>query len=140
MRDGEDSQRERFRANVEALSGLLRLADQLRRTNAAKWGATPGGWQAAVRDVLAAPAPAPDDPPAVADAVRAARSAGLRLGDSGSARLASVGVGRPPDSSLAGQRFLDDLAGAGQRLAELRGLCRAEPRAAPDRGLDSESE
>jgi DNA-binding IclR family transcriptional regulator len=117
-----EQQRERLRANGDALAGLLRLAEHLRRANAAKWGVTQEEWQAAVRCVLAAPVPHPDDPVAFAEAIRAARSAGMRLGDSGEARLGSVGVGRHPDSSLAGRRFPDDLDSAHLRLAELQEL------------------
>jgi hypothetical protein len=117
-----ESQHERLRVNADALAGLLRLADRLRRTNAAKWEVTQARWQAAIRGVLTAPAPLPDDPAPVAGAIRAARSAGLRLGYSGEARLGSAGVGRHPDSSLAGRRFYGDLDAAEWCLAKLHEL------------------
>jgi|SRR5262245_2564148 len=128
------SQRERLRANADALAGLLGLAEQLRRNNATKWRVTPEEWQAAVQGVLTAPVPHPDDPAPVAKAIRAARSAGMRLGDSGEARLGSARVGRQPDSSLAGRRFCDDLDSVKQRLSALRELNPPESAAAPDRG------
>jgi hypothetical protein len=127
------SQRERLRVNADSLAGILCLADQLRRTNAARWGLTLAEWQVALRGILTAPVPHPDDPAVVAEAIRAARSAGLRLGDSGEARLGSASVGRHPDSSLAGRRFYNDLELAQHRLVELRELAIAEPSATPDR-------
>jgi hypothetical protein len=102
VRASVESQGERLRVNADALAGIVRLAGQLRRTNAAKWEVTLEEWQAAVRGVLNAPVPHPDDPAPVAEAIRAAQSAGLRLGNSGEARLWSARVGRHPDSSRAG--------------------------------------
>lgn len=124
--------RDRLRASIEALSALLRLAEHLRRTNAAKWEATEAEWQAAVRGVTVAPAPYSDDPTSVSQAILAAQSAGRRLGNSGQARFASASVGRHPDSSQAGERFYGDMDAVRDRVAELRTLMQAEQKVAPD--------
>jgi hypothetical protein len=128
------SQRECLLANADAVAGMLLLADKLRRGNAAKWDLTLSAWQAAVRGILCAPVPHADHPASVVEAIREARSAGLRLGDSGEARLGSVSVGRDPDSSLAGARFYDDFDSAARSLAKLREVVPAGPGVALDVG------
>jgi len=124
---------DRLRENIDALAVLLRLAEQLRRTNAAKWGITEAEWQAAARRVADAPVPHQSDAAPVSHAIRAAQSAGRRLSNSGEARFGSARVGRDPDSSHAGKRFNRDLDAAQRRLAELRELVPAEPGAATKR-------
>jgi hypothetical protein len=133
------SESDRVRANLDALATLLRLAEQLRRTNAAKWTVTEAEWRSAVRGVAASPEPHPGDAAPVSRAVRAARRAGSRLGNSGEARFGSAGVGRHPDSSRAGERFYGDLEATRRRLAELRELLPAGPGAAADGGCDPAS-
>jgi hypothetical protein len=116
------SEFDRLRANIDAIAALVRLAEQLRRTNARKWGITETEWQAAVQAVASAPLPHPSDSASVPEAIRAAHSAGGRLGNSGEARFGSVSVGRCPDSSRAGKRFYADLDSVLQRLTAMQKL------------------
>ena len=71
-------------------------------------------WQAAVCDVLVALEQCHDE-----QLAREIRSAVRRLANSGEARFGSVSVGRLPHSSLAGERFCDDLKVLRQRTEEL---------------------
>jgi hypothetical protein len=119
------TERDRVRANIDALAPLLQLAPRLRRTNIAKWGLTLKDWQDAVQAVLNAPEARPADTAQVAAAIRLAHGVVRRLADSGAARLASLITGRHPDTSNDGRRFHEDLEVAQQRLVELRELDRA---------------
>jgi hypothetical protein len=130
------SENDRLLANMDALAALLRLAELLRRTNAVKWQVTEAVWRAAVQAVAAAPVPHTNDSASVSRAIRAAQSAGGRLGNSGEARFGSTKVGRHPDSSLDGARFYGDLDAASQCLAELRRLVPAEREASADQPRD----
>jgi hypothetical protein len=106
---------------IQAVDRLLTLADDLRRDNASKWALSLAEWQAAVDDVLVKTDSIRDA--SLAEVCRAVRAAVRRLANSGEARFDSVSVGRLPGSSLAGQRFCDDLE-ALQRCAErLRADC-----------------
>jgi hypothetical protein len=104
--------------NIEVIDRLMVLADRLRRTNAGKWDLSFAEWQAAVNEVLSAPEPRLDDE--VAHATKAVRNAVRRLANSGEARFGSASVGRDPNSSLAGNRFYDDLEAVNRRLDVLR--------------------
>lgn len=127
-----ESYRDRLRANLAALANLLLLAEGLRRANSDKWVSTLAEWQRAVREISLSPVPHLDDPAKLNQAILAAQSAGRRLGNSGEARFGSASVGRQPDSSLDGQRFLDDLRRAQQCFAELQAIQQAEPGDASD--------
>jgi hypothetical protein len=90
-----ETENDRLRSSIEALAILLRLAEQLRRTNAAKWEITEAQWQAAVQEAATSTVPNPNDSAYVSEALRAARSACRRLGNSGDARFGSA---RGPES------------------------------------------
>jgi hypothetical protein len=97
-----------------ALDHLLALANALRRNNASKWNVSLTEWKAAVGDVLVALEHCHEE-----QLAREIRSAVRRLANSGEARFGSVSVGRLPDSSLAGERFCNDLEALRQRTEEL---------------------
>jgi hypothetical protein len=117
-----ECERDRIKANIDALARLLQLAGLLRRNNFSKWKVSAEDWSAAVKAVLCTPEATPNDADQTKEMIRLAHRIVRRLDDSGKARLASLGTKRPPDSSLAGTRFCEDLEAVNERLVELRKL------------------